>query len=362
MSLAEILGRGGGRWLTAEGPAADVALSTRVRLARNLAGELFPTLMDEAAAERVLAAVAQALEGLAAEAGPVEFHRLRDLPPLERQALVERHLISPELARVADRAAVVLRGDEAVSVMVNEEDHLRIQVLVPGLQLEAAWELANRVDDALEQRLDYAFSQRYGYLTSCPTNTGTGMRASVMMHLPGLVMAGQAGQLFQALSKVGIAVRGLYGEGSEALANIFQVSNQVTLGQSEREILVNLQGVCRQLIDRERTARQRLLQSRRHRLEDRAWRAWGVLSSARVISTREAMALLSDLRLGIDLGIIPGVPPRVFNELVVRISPALLQLAEGRGLPPHQRDVRRADIIREHLRAAGAPGGDGAVK
>ena len=169
-------------------------------------------------------------------------------------------------------------------------------------------------------------------------------------------MAHQAGQLFNALSKVGIAVRGLYGEGTEATGNIFQISNQVTLGQSEREILVNLQGVCRQVIDRERATRQRLQQSRRHQLEDRAWRAWGILSNARAISTREAMSLLSDLRMGVDLGIIPHVEPRVFNELVVRISPALLQVAEGRGLPPHLRDVRRAALIREHLQAGGRQG------
>lgn len=357
MALAEIL-KNPAPWLSGEGPAADVVLSTRVRLARNLTDVAFPTRMDGEAAEAVIARVEQGLAELGDDLGPAALYRLREIPPLERRALVEKHLISPRLAQAAERAALVLRPDEAVSVMVNEEDHLRLQGLAPGLGLEGVWDRVNRLDDALERRLDYAFSPRLGYLTACPTNTGTGMRASVMMHLPGLVMAKQDQPLFNALAKVGIAVRGLYGEGTAAHGNLFQLSNQVTLGQSEREILVNLQGVCQQVIDRERKVRAQLHRTRRVELEDRVWRAYGILATARVMSTREAMALLSDLRLGVDLKILPPLEGRVFNELQVQVSPAMLQVVEGRELGPAERDVRRAERIRRRLQGSG-PAGDG---
>lgn len=350
MSLAEIIKNTRSPWLVGEGPADDVALSTRVRLARNLADVTFPPRMDGVAAGRVAAAVEAALADLRGELGPISFYRLKDLSPLERQALVEKHLISVQLARQAEWAAAVLRPDESISVMVNEEDHLRIQCLFPGLQIDEAWELAERVDDALEARLSFAFSPLLGYLTTCPTNTGTGLRASVMMHLPGLVMSGQAASLFNALSRVGVAVRGLYGEGSEGSGNIFQISNQVTLGPGEREILGNLQGVCEQVIERERTVRNRLHSERKDELEDRLWRAYGILTAARSIASQEALAHLSDLRLGADLGVLPGVEPRVFNELLVRISPAFLQVAEGRELSPTERDARRAALIRQLIK------------
>ncbi len=357
MGLAEIL-KNRPPWLGGEGPAADVVLSSRIRLARNLEAVPFPSRMNGEAARTVIAEVEQSLGELQADLGPITLHRLQEVPPLLRQALVEKHLISPQLARAAETAALVLRPDEGVSIMVNEEDHLRLQGLAAGLQLENLWDLVGRADDALERRLDYAFSPRLGYLTACPTNTGTGMRASVMMHLPGLVMAKQDQALFSALSKVGIAVRGLYGEGTAALGNIFQVSNQVTLGQSEREILVNLQGVCQQVVDRERKVRSQLHRTRRDELEDRVWRAYGILSTARVMSTREAMALLSDLRLGVDLGVLPRIEGRVINELQVQISPAILQVLEGRELTPAERDVRRAALIRRQLEGSGAARGD----
>lgn len=349
MALAEIL-KNPPPWLSGEGPAADVVLSTRVRLARNLTDVPFPTRMDGEAAQAVIARVERGVAELGDDLGPAALHRLREVPPLLRQALVEKHLISPRLAQAADRAALVLRADEGASVMVNEEDHLRLQGLAPGLGLEGVWDRVNRLDDALERHLDYAFSPRLGYLTACPTNTGTGMRASVMMHLPGLVMAKQDQPLFGALAKVGIAVRGLYGEGTAAHGNVFQLSNQVTLGQSEREILVNLQGVCQQVIDRERKVRGQLHRARRVELEDRVWRAYGILGTARVMSTREAMGLLSDLRLGVELGILPRVEGRVLNELQVQVSPAMLQVIEGRELDPAERDVRRAELIRRRLR------------
>ncbi len=354
MSLVEILRKPSGQWVSGEGPDADVALSTRVRLARNLADLPFPSRMDAETAGRVVAMVEAALPALRQEVDQsLELYRLEDLSPILRRVLVEKHLISPQHAR-AGRGAVVLSGDEAISIMVNEEDHLRIQCLVPGFQLDAAWRLANRVDDVLEERLNLAFCPRRGYLTACPTNTGTGLRASVMAHLPGLVMANQAGALFSALAKVGVVVRGLYGEGTDAIGNIFQVSNQITLGQSEAEILNNLRGVSQQVIDRERAARRKLYRELRQRLEDQVWRAYGILTTARSLSSQEAMALLSDLRLGIDLQVISQVEPRVFNQLLLAIGPGFLQIVEGREIPPEERDVLRASLVRQRIKESEA--------
>lgn len=351
--MADIIRNPGGQWVAGSGPAGDVALSARVRLARNLADVPFPPRMDERAAERVLDLAEQVLPGLSevdgqGVAGRFEMFRLRALSLLERRVLVEKHLISPQHAR-DNRGAVILRDDEAVSIMINEEDHFRIQVLYPGLQVEESWALADRVDDILEGTLDFAFCPRRGYLTTCPTNTGTGMRASVMMHLPGLAMSRQAPRVFGALSKVGIVVRGLYGEGTEAAANIFQVSNQTTLGSSEQDIRANLQGVSQQIIDRERIARRTIYEEAKDHLEDRVWRAYGVLTTARSISSQEAMGRLSDLRLGVDLGVLPQVKPQVFNELLLQISPGFLQVAEGRELGPSERDLKRAQLIRERI-------------
>lgn len=353
MSLAHVWENGRSFWLSGEGPNGDVALSTRVRLARNLAGIPFPSRMDPATSEGMLARVREAVSGLMDAGAPVAFHLLSELTPLERQALVEKHLISPQHARQG-QGALVLRGDEAVSIMVNEEDHLRLQCLFPGLQVEKAWSLALQVDEALEQRLEFAFCAQRGYLTACPTNTGTGMRASVMLHLPGLVMSNQAPTLFGALGKVGVAVRGLYGEGSDALGNLFQVSNQTTLGPSEGEIIENLMGITQQVVERERAARKKVHRERKQALEDRVWRAYGILTTARSISSREAMALLSDLRLGIDLQVLPQVEPRVFNELLVQQSPGFLQVVEGHVLPPAQRDARRATLIRQRIKESEA--------
>jgi len=233
--------------------------------------------------------------------------------------------------------------------MVNEEDHLRIQALMPGLQLAAAWELADKVDDALEQYLPYAFSEQRGYLTACPTNVGTGLRASLMLHLPALVSTGQINRIIQAVGRFGLVVRGLYGEGTQALGNIFQFSNQVTLGHTESDIIQHLINVTRQVIDQEREARQMLLRRDKMALEDRVARAYGTLAHARVVSSQEALQLLSDVRLGIDLGILDGLKPEILQELLVAIRPAHLQMRTGRELSPAERDVLRAALIRERI-------------
>jgi protein arginine kinase len=341
------------KWMEAAGPMADVVISSRIRLARNVADLPFPHRMTEAQADALIRQVEAGIKeiNLMGLSSRVELFRLADVPALDRQVLVEKHLISPQQAQQAKGKAVAVSEDESVSIMVNEEDHLRIQCLVSGLQLQEMWRLASTVDDALEQRLTYAFDTNKGYLTACPTNVGTGLRASVMMHLPGLVLTQQAGRLFHSLSQLGLVVRGLYGEGTDAKGHLFQISNQTSLGKAEEEIIEHLEAVVHKVIEAEKQARQHLLGEMRLQLEDRVGRAYGVLSTARVITTEEAMKLLSDVRLGISMGLFPKVSYRTVNELMVLMQPAFLQKMEGKELSPLDRDVKRAAIIRSRVAA-----------
>ncbi len=350
MALEGIVGNSMAEWMKGTGPESDVVLGSRVRLARNLAGVPFPGV----ASDEQLAQVAARVREVAWQyhsVGDLEYLAMADLSPLERQLLVERHLISPQHAEHVRHKAVVLRRDEAISVMVNEEDHLRIQSLFSGMQPERAWQLCSQVDDVFESHVEYAFSSKHGYLTACPTNVGTGMRASLMVHLPALVMTDQIQRIIGACSQVGLAVRGLYGEGTEVLGNIFQISNQVTLGHSEEEIIEHLVRVARQILAQERAAREHVLSKDRLRLEDRIFRSYGILANARAVSTQEAMQLLSDVRLGIDLGLLQGLEGRILQELLVLIRPAHLQRTVGRALDAPERDLHRAALIRERIRA-----------
>ncbi len=339
------------KWMEGSGPQADIVISSRIRLARNLKGMPFPNLMNESQEAKVIRQVSQAIRSpmLFQAVGELQLQPLRELSPLERLILVEKHLISPDLAEAEGNKAVILRDDEAVSIMVNEEDHLRLQCLLPALMLHEAWRLADATDDALENELDFAFDQERGYLTACPTNVGTGLRASAMLHLPALVLTKQAGPVLAALAKVGVAVRGLYGEGTEAQGNIFQVSNQITLGRTEEEIINNLSAVTVQLADQEREARQLVHRQNRWQLEDRVGRAYGVLTNARILSSQEALQLLSDVRLGVELKILCDLDQRLLNQLMIRIQPAYLQLATGKEMTSFERDVRRATMVRELL-------------
>jgi protein arginine kinase len=340
------------KWMDGNGPNVDVVISTRVRVARNLDGVPFPHMMNEEQAGRVVQTVERAAERLSADPGlgVLGVVRVNQLPTLDREVLVAKHLISPGLAAEDRPTAVLLRRDEGVSIMVNEEDHLRIQCLLPGFQLEEAWRLCWKIDDALEAELGYAFSEARGYLTACPTNVGTGLRASVMVHVPALVMTDQAGQVGAAIMKLGLTIRGMYGEGSQALGNIFQVSNQVTLGHPEEDIIDNLRVVVGQIIDRERSARHQLLKDHREILEDRVWRALGILTHARRIASHEAYQMLSEVRLGHDLGLLPGIDHSKLNELLVVTRPGWLHKGAGRELEPAERDLRRADLIRGILK------------
>lgn len=337
-------------WMKGVGPDSDIVISSRVRIARNLSGYPFPMLSTKSHSEEVLGKIEQFHESDALKQwGNFEMIHLADLQDVEKKVLVEKHLISPNLANESLNGAVLLNECESVSIMINEEDHLRIQVLASGFQVREAWDLANQVDDAFEESLEYAFDEKRGFLTSCPTNVGTGIRASVMIHLPALVMTQQINRILQAITQVGLAVRGIYGEGSEAIGNLFQISNQITLGQSEDEILDNLYSVVRQIIEHERGARQVLAAESKIRVQDRVCRSYGVLTNALIIDSKEAAQRLSDVRLGADLGMVDNVSQSALNELLVMTQPAFLQQLAGEKLSAEGRDIRRAELIRSRL-------------
>ncbi|WP_281883957.1 protein arginine kinase [Paenibacillus sp. YYML68] len=337
-------------WMKGNGPESDIVISSRVRVARNLRQYPFPMLATNQQSEEVLHKAAELMNNEELSTiSQFTLVPLSQLNELQRRVLVEKHLISPALANESRNGAVILSDNESISIMVNEEDHLRIQCLCPGFQIKEAWDLAGQIDDLFEVQLEYAFDEKRGYLTSCPTNVGTGIRASVMLHLPALVVTQQINRILSAITQVGLAVRGLYGEGSEALGNLFQISNQITLGQSEEEIIENLYSVVRQIIEHERAARQKLLQDSRAKLLDRVSRSFGILSYAAIMDSKEAAQRLSDVRLGIDMGFIKKLSPQVLNELMVITQPGFLQQIAGEKLSAEERDIRRAQLIRDKI-------------
>lgn len=337
-------------WMKDDGPESDIVISSRVRIARNLRDYPFPMLATNQQSNEVQEKLKSVMtnEDLTT-ISRFTFVPLKELSELDKKVLVEKHLISPALVDDARAGAVIIDDNESISIMINEEDHLRIQCLCSGFQVKEAWDLANQVDDIFESRLDYAFDERRGYLTSCPTNVGTGIRASVMLHLPALVLTNQISRLLAAITQVGLAVRGLYGEGSEATGNMFQISNQITMGQSEEEIIDNLHSVVTQVIGHERAARGTLLAESRLKITDRVNRSFGIMSHAYTMESKEAAQRLSDIRLGIDLGVIEGVHTVALNELLVMTQPGFLQKAAGKMLEPEERDIRRAEMIRQQL-------------
>jgi protein arginine kinase len=336
-------------WLRATGPESDVVISSRLRLARNLAA--FPFLTRLAAEQR--GAIIQEVREAVKSSNFLKnayFISSTELPELDRQFLQERHLVSKELFLEEGKSAVAITPDEMVSLMVIEEDHLRLQVFQSGLNLVETWRIADEIDSELEKDLDYAFDGTLGYLTACPTNVGTGLRASCMLHLPSLVLTKQVHKVLQALSKLNLAVRGLYGEGTQASGNFFQFSNQITLGQPEEEIISNLEGVIRQVITHEREAREYLKKKRKGKMEDQIWRALAALKAARMMSSSEAIQLLSLVQVGIDVGVLEGqVSHTDLNQLFLLIQPAHLQKMNGKVLGTTERDARRASRIREYF-------------
>ncbi len=351
MGIERYIAQSHSRWMDSGAPGQDVVLSSRIRLARNLAEVPFPHLANRDQKLQVIRSMTEVvprLEQTGEEPG-WELLRVDEAPPVERFILVDKHLISPQFAQSDGPAAVVLRHDEGVSIMINEEDHLRIQALAPGLQLETAWALATTVDNTIEASLDYAYSPEIGYLTACPTNVGTGMRASVMVHLPALVMTGKIDKILAAIGQVGLVARGTYGEGTQAHGNIFQISNQITLGQSEQEIIENITGVTKQIIEQERATRRSLQNAMATDLHDRVGRACGLLSNARKMTSQEAMQLLSDLRLGLCLQLVNGLDHGTIHEMLVITHPAWLTQMAGRELDPNERDIKRATALRERM-------------
>lgn len=336
------------------GPHDQVVISSRVRLARNLTGFPFPGWARKADRLKACARLREAVEVLPQMESSLAV-AIEDLTQLDKQVLVERHLISREHAAKTSGSALVLSADEVLSVMINEEDHLRMQAVLPGLQLRRAWELIDTLDSGLETTLDYAFSPQLGYLTACPTNVGTGIRVSAMLHLPALVLSEQINQIVQAVNKLGLAVRGLYGEGTEALGNVFQISNQMTLGDPEEQIVERLSKVVAQVIEHETDARGLLLEKKTRSIFNHVGRAYGILANAHSVSSKEAVNLLSLFRLGIDLGLFGDTPRSLTDELFLTVQPAHLQLTSEESLSPEHRDYHRADMIRRSLDAVPRP-------
>ena len=341
-------------WMTGMQAEADAVVTSRIRLARNLRGHSFPGWAKKAERAETLAILQPAVEGLSAMKDAFS-RELGDLTQVQKQVLVERHLISREHAAKGEGSGAVIERRQSFSIMLNEEDHLRMQSIRPGLRLKEAYEALNVLDSELEQKLEYAFDPTLGYLTTCPTNLGTGLRASSMLHLPGLVLSDQIGPVLQAVNKIGLAVRGLYGEGTESLGNLYQISNQSTLGEAEEAIIERLDRVIAQVASHEQNAREKLMEDDPGMVADKIGRAYGVLRHAHLIESKEALNLLSLLRLGGDLGLFPAGTVNLCDTLLMDIQQAHLQLHAGTKLSPESRDSIRAEIMRSRLQSLDSP-------
>jgi protein arginine kinase len=336
------------------GPHDRIVMSSRVRLARNVRDAAFPGWAKKPERVKILEMIRPAVESLPEMKGAFS-EAMDNLGALDKQILVERHLISREHAAKSSGSGLVLNREESFCVMINEEDHLRMQALRPGLQLRQAWGAIDHLDSELEKKLDYAFANELGYLTACPTNLGTGIRVSAMLHLPGLVLGEQINPIIQSVNKLGLAVRGLYGEGTEALGNVFQVSNQMTLGETETTIVERLEKVLAQIIEHEENARQTLLEKKPKVVFNHIGRAYGILANAHSISSKETMNLLSLMRLGVDTGLFPGAERSLVDEMFILTQPAHLQKQFSDKLSAEERDLLRADMVRERLKNVSRP-------
>ena len=337
-----------------EGPSNKIVWSSRVRLARNLTSIPFPGWANKSVRVETFQHIRENVLKVKTMKNSFETE-MDKLTTLEKQILVERHLISREHAAKNSGSGIILSKDESISVMINEEDHLRMQALLPGLQIKNAWMTIDKFDSELEEGLEFAYSKKRGYLTACPTNLGTGIRVSAMLHLPGLVLSEQINQIIQAVNKLGLAVRGLYGEGTEALGNVFQVSNQMTLGETEEDIVDRLNKVLLQIVDHEENARVKLIESKTKMVYNHIGRAYGILGNAHSISSKETMNLLSLLRLGMDMKMFPDASQALINELIIITQPAHLQKANEGKLSAEKRDILRSDLLRSRLQNVDRP-------
>lgn len=345
-----------GEWLRGTGPQSDIVISSRIRLARNLAQFPFGTRADRREKAEIEELVRRTIAEL--DRWRFQYVEVGALDELDCQLLVERQLVSRELAEGEGPRGVAFVPEENASIMVNEEDHLRLQVMRSGLVLDEVWAELDALDDAVEQHASYAFHEQFGYLTACPTNVGTGMRVSVMLHLPALAITSQMEKVFRALSKINLAVRGVYGEGSQPMGDFYQISNQLTLGKSEQEIIRNVGAVVPNIIDYERQAREALVKEKRQWLHDKVSRAYGILGTAQTISSEETMHLLSSVRMGVNLGLLDDVEIPLVNELFIHTQPAHLQKLRGTQLESAERNVERAKYLRRRLRELGHHNGD----
>jgi protein arginine kinase len=335
-------------WPHGTGPESDIVFSSRVRVARNLASRFFPTRAASAQKKETMKQILAAVKAIPHfRNGTVLL--IEELSDIDKQLLVERNLISRELAEKKSGSAVVIDSKEVVTVMVNEEDHIRMQALLPGLSLRKCWEIVSDIDDRLESKLGFAFSPQIGYLTACPTNVGTGIRVSAMLHLPGLILSKQIDPVLRAVTKIHLAVRGIYGEGTDALGNLFQISNQKTLGETEEKIIDTLEKAVLQVVETERNARKALLKTDADVVYDKVGRAYGILTSAHIITSKEAIELLSTLRMGVDLEVIGDLNRQAINELFILTQPAHLQRMNGRELDAGSRDIQRGNLLRSRL-------------
>ncbi|MFA5793971.1 MAG: protein arginine kinase [Candidatus Brocadiia bacterium] len=337
-----------GEWIKGNGPDSDVVISSRVRLARNLHGFIFLTMANEKQQSEIEEYIRAKLQPILSKSG-TDYFFMKEMNSLDRGLLVERHLISKDMVSGSGARGLFVNSKESQAIMVNEEDHLRLQVLKSGLQIEKAWEELDALDNQVESVLPYAFSPQFGYLTACPTNAGTGMRVSVMLHLPALAMIKQINKVFQALGRIKIMVRGFYGEGTEATGDFYQISNQVTLGKSEKEIASELANIIPEIVKYERGCRDKMLNDSHKRMEDKVYRSYGVLRYARSVSSEEALELFSVIRLGITTGLIKDISLKTINELFILTQPSHLQKMEKKSLNATERDILRAQFIKGKL-------------
>ncbi|MDH3215791.1 MAG: protein arginine kinase [Candidatus Krumholzibacteria bacterium] len=336
------------KWLDAAGDEKEIVLSSRIRMARNIEDRRFPQNAEKEELAAVLEQTRSAADKTSA-LGTCHYFPMGNVSSLDRQFLAERHLVSREFLFNSSNRGLIVNAGEDLCVMINEEDHLRIQSFGAGFNLRQAYDRADRVDSELSRQLGFAFTDRLGHLTACPTNLGTGLRASLLIHLPGLVHSKEINKLLDSLRQLHHSIRGLYGEGTEVMGNFFQLSNNVTLGLSEDVIVSNLKEMVLKVIGFERRAREMLFRKARSLLEDKVWRAYGLLCHSRSVSTKEALSLISAVRLGVGMGIVKNLSLKTLNELLVYIQPAHLQMREGRSMDAHQRDVARADYLRHKL-------------
>lgn len=336
-------------WIHTSDGNSDIVLSSRIRLARNLSDFVYPHKISNEEGRKIVKVIEQVLEDKELK---YNIYRLWEMDPLDRITYLEKYLISNKLILNNEKSAFVTNENETISLMINEEDHIRLQCITNGFNLEEAYKCAQELDDLIEDNLEYAFDEKLGYITACPTNLGTGLRASVMMHLPVLTMNGEINKIFSGLTQIGMTIRGIYGEGSKAVGNLFQVSNQLTLGLSEEEIINNLKAVAYQIINQENLAREKIMKMHKYKIEDKVNRALGILNSAVVLNSEECLKLLSYVRLGVEMDIIKDVSKKLLNELTISIQPGTIQRIFKSRLTGEMRHLKRAELVKEKLKAS----------